>query len=166
MNRVSTFIATAWLGASILVPHELRAQSANGLRVAAGAVAGQGSGVGVQLSSSYGFMLPMHDFTLRLEGNLSMWQRLRVPSAYAPRRIANVGLSVERSFGNARLRPFLVAGGGVYAQPGSHLSAGASGGGGLRYQLTAISLVSELRMHTIEGTAGRRLVPLTFGIQF
>ena len=81
---------------------------------------------------------------------------------------ANLVLPLTR--GTARLRPYLLAGGGSYRteygepQPDWHF--GVSGGGGLRFGVGRTDLLLETRVLRIGDGSTPRLVPVLLGLRF
>jgi hypothetical protein len=143
-----------------------QSQTSGGLELAAGPVAGRGTGVGLHVSGRYAMPLSTSRLALRFEGTLSTWRALRGLSPGEGRRVSSLGLSLERGLSSRGVQPYALIGAGSYALQGTGLVFGLNAGAGLRFRIGRASLFTEARAHWVETEPGRRLVPLTFGVRF
>jgi hypothetical protein len=176
--RTLTTVTTAICAGVFTIPASSHAQSPLRFGISAGMTAtaqggwnrGYASGVTAQLSiemerviGRLGLRADAGVFGFRREtfgGTLS--SRTAIPGASA-----NLVMPFRSSA--AKIRPYLLAGGGGYRTeygmpPEWHL--GLSGGGGLRFALGRTDVFLESRLFQIADGSTPRLVPITLGFRF
>jgi hypothetical protein len=128
---------------------------------------------GFNAAAHIGFNVPVLPVTARLEGFYSSFPA-RAEDIVGLRdggiRIAGATGNVVYSFSGLGVRPYIIAGAGVYNSSyirGSTTDPGFNAGLGARFALAGFDAFAEARLHRISDDDRQfQFVPVTFGIEF
>ena len=171
MNMRGRLGSVAGLGALTLLASagqlvaQAQPRTGSAFELGAGPMVGQGTGLGLHASAAYVTAPSNFGLGIRLEGIFNTW-RARHFDVPTKGRVSMLGVSLVQTLSRGALQPYATGGVGGYAERGRGFGFALNAGAGLRFRLGSASLFTELRVHRVAGSDGRRLEPLTFGIRF
>lgn len=172
--RAGFIIGAAFLAAAM----ESEAQKPLSFGISAGAALpvsdlSESHAIGFNAGAHVSFNVPVLPVAVRLEGSYSTFPA-RAEDIVGLRdggiRIAGAAGNVVYSFGGLGMRPYIIAGAGVYNSSyirGSTTDIAFSGGLGSRFTLGGFDSFAEARLHRIsDDDRNFRFMPVTFGVDF
>lgn len=159
----------------MLVPAASRAQALFSAGISAGpsmpiSDLSESHKIGYNAAAYVGLNIPVVPVSLQLEGFWSRFGPRAVGIVGGGRmRIAGGNLNLVYDFGGTGIRPYLIAGVGVYNSSyisGSRVNLGYNAGTGTKFQLAGFGTFVEARLHMLRDDRRFRFLPVTFGVEF
>ena len=141
------------------------AQLQTTLDIGAGLAGAKGTGAGAVAQLGAEIRPPRSPVGLRFDGSYHHWADGFLNGLGDYRAVAAT-TSLVYHVPTRQVRPYVLAGGGVYALQGEHAQVGWTVGAGLEVPLRRYSLLGEVRGHLVNSQYNERLTPIIFGIRF